>query len=165
MKKLPAVIIFTAIIASCFKLDFSFVGDNHFNFITVASVLAGLLFTSLSMMMGFLNNEIMRIFERADLLKDVYSRMILSINLDIFFIIFSLINIVLFEQVISDKVIMNLVYAIELAIIVYSLYVTLLVVNDIKVIVNSIHIDNKNKVETEDANQVLDNIITKYKDR
>lgn len=67
-------------------IDLDFISQNHFNFITVSSVFAGFLFTSLGLIVGFHSNNSIKKFERIDTMDRIYSNILLGI-------IFSIISI------------------------------------------------------------------------
>ena len=69
--KMVFIVIMTLIISQF--IDVSVVKNNHFNMITVNAVFIGFLFTSLSILLGFLNEKVVRFFEKAGALKVVYS--------------------------------------------------------------------------------------------
>ena len=115
--------VFTSLIA-----DVGFVKDNHFNLITVNSVLIGFLFTTFSILLGFLDEKIIQIFEEAGALKKVYSNLILGIKYSLVSIVISMLNMTLFEKYISNKVLINIIYSLELMFLISALLILFLVI-------------------------------------
>lgn len=152
--------VFTSLIA-----DVGFVKDNHFNLITVNSVLIGFLFTTFSILLGFLDEKIIQIFEEAGALKKVYSNLILGIKYSLVSIVISMLNMTLFEKYISNKVLINIIYSLELMFLISALLILFLVIKYLKIIIDSINF-NKRKVKEENkADKELEAIINKEKNK
>ncbi len=79
----------------------NFVRSNHFNLITVNSVLIGFLFTSFSILLTLLSEEIIQIFEGAGALKKVYLNLTNGIKYSLMSISISLLNMTILEEYIS----------------------------------------------------------------
>ncbi|RXI38742.1 hypothetical protein DP129_11020 [Clostridium tetani] len=160
MKSIRKIIILIIIpIAMSFFLKLDFVEDNHFNLITVNAVFIGFLFTSLSIMLGFLNESIIQFFEKAGVLKKVYNNIEKGIFYSIISVVLSLINLTISEKYISDQTIINLLYSTELFFLIATIYCLLYTIKDLKIVVDSIRISKVKKAEKEKADSELDNIL------
>lgn len=70
------------------NLNLNIIEDNQFNLITVSTIFAGFLFTSLGIVAGFYSNEVIKKFERIPTMDKIHGNIIIGI-------IFSLISVVL----------------------------------------------------------------------
>jgi Fe2+ transport system protein B len=73
----------------------------HFNLITVNSVLAGFMFTALSLIIGLSNTETVMRLEKAHFMHAIYNNIVLGIIFSIVSIIISLIMIFIMPSIIS----------------------------------------------------------------
>lgn len=122
-----------------FICNVDFVKDNHFNLITVNSVLIGFLFTSFSILLTLLSEEIVQIFEGAGALKKVYLNLTNGIKCSLISIIVSLVNMTIVEKYIVKKnIIIDVSYSVELILLILTIYFLFCVIKDIKDIVDSI---------------------------
>lgn len=134
--KLVLILIVSIVVS--FIANVSFVRNNHFNLITVNSVLIGFLFTSFSILLTLLSEEIVQIFEGAGALKTVYSNLTSGIKYSLISIIISLINMTILEEYISKKNIIDIAYSLELVLLIGTIYCLFCVIKDIKYMVDSI---------------------------
>lgn len=116
----------------------NFVRSNHFNLITVNSVLIGFLFTSFSILLTLLSEEIIQIFEGAGALKKVYLNLTNGIKYSLMSISISLLNMTILEEYISKKNIIDVAYSLELLLLIVTIYYLFCVIKDIKDMVDSI---------------------------
>lgn len=116
----------------------NFVRSNHFNLITVNSVLIGFLFTSFSILLTLLSEEIIQIFEGAGALKKVYLNLTNGIKYSLMSISISLLNMTILEEYISKKNIIDIAYSLELLLLMVTIYYLFCVIKDIKDMVDSI---------------------------
>lgn len=116
----------------------NFVRSNHFNLITVNSVLIGFLFTSFSILLTLLSEEIIQIFEGAGALKKVYLNLTNGIKYSLMSISISLLNMTILEEYISKKNIIDIAYSLELLLLIVTIYYLFCVIKDIKDMVDSI---------------------------
>ncbi|OSA69912.1 hypothetical protein [Clostridium botulinum] len=130
--------------------------DNHFNLITANSVLTGFLLTSLSMLLGFLNEEIIQFFEEAGALKKVYNNIEQGIKYSLGSITMSIINLVISEKYITNKIMINYLYSLEILLLVITLYYLFSTVKNLRILVDSIKLDRMKKRNQRKANKGLD---------
>ena len=140
-----------------------FVQDNHFNLITVNSVIIGFLFTTLSILLGFLNEKIIMLFEKAGSLKEVYENIEYGIIYSLLSSIISFINLIFIEEYVKNQNILNIMYSIELALMIFSLMKLLYTIKDLKVLIDSIRIDKKKDEERKKADEKVNEIIRNNK--
>lgn len=162
MKFVKAIILFVITVALSQVAEISFIKQNHFNLITVNSVFIGFLFTSLSILLGFLNEKIVQFFEKAGALKNVYRSIENGILFSLFSIIISFINLMFSEKFLNQKMVLNSLYGFEVTFIILALYFLFRTLYYLKIIINSIQIDKKKKTEIEKANEELKNAIKKH---
>lgn len=158
--KFIVLVVITAIVSRFFEL--SFVKEAHFDLITVNSVLIGFLFTSLSILLGFLNETIVKFFEEAGALKDVYKSIEKGIEYSLFSIIMSFVNLMIVEKYIQLNIILKYFYGLEINFIIVALYFLFKTLYYVKIIVNSINVSKKKESDEEKANKKLKDTIEKY---
>lgn len=138
--------------------DVSFIKNNHFNLITANSVLIGFLFTSLSIMLSFLNEKVVQLFEKAGALKIVYKSISIGIEYSIYSIIISLLNMILLEKYINNNYVLNLIYSLEFMLLIFTMYYLLITIKEVKVIVESIKFNNVRTKEKEQIDSQIEHI-------
>ncbi|EGO87444.1 hypothetical protein G8S49_01610 [Clostridium botulinum C] len=137
---------------------------NHFNLITANSVLTGFLLTSLSMLLGFLNETIIQFFEEAGALKRVYDNIENGIVYSLGSITMSIINVIISEKYITNKIVINYLYSLEIMLLVITLYYLFITIKNLRIIVDSIKLDRMKKRNQKDVNKDLDKLLNeKYK--
>ena len=77
-------------------VDFNIIAENQFNIMTMNTVFAGFLFTSLGIIAGFSDNVSIRKFERIKTMDNIYNNILKGIIFSILSIVIGLI-IVLFD--------------------------------------------------------------------
>ncbi|MDU1032553.1 hypothetical protein [Clostridium sp.] len=108
--KLAYLFIFIFLVYISYKggLDFDIIAENQFNIITVNTVFAGFLFTSLGIVAGFSNNSSIRKFERIDTMDKIYNNILKGIIFSIVSIVIGIvIAIINFENIIKNTLIYN----------------------------------------------------------
>jgi len=136
--KMVFIVIMTLIISQF--IDVSVVKNNHFNMITVNAVFIGFLFTSLSILLGFLNEKVVRFFEKAWALKVVYASIEKGIVCSLLSVILSFINLVITEKYILNDKVINSLYGFEITFLIITTYYLFKTLYNLKVIVDSIKI-------------------------
>ncbi|MCX0397429.1 hypothetical protein QTH53_01930 [Clostridium perfringens] len=94
-------------------LDLNIIKQNEFNFITINTVFAGFLFTSLGIMAGFTSNNALNKFERIKTMDSIYLNILLGISFSVISIIISICKII-FTFNITINWINNIVSIIEI---------------------------------------------------
>lgn len=84
------ILLFLVILTFKNSLDFSLIGSNQFNLITVSTVFAGFLFTSLGIVAGLYSNSTLKKFERISTMDRIHGNIILGIIFSLISVIFSL---------------------------------------------------------------------------
>lgn len=140
-------------------MQIDFVKSNHFNLITINSVFIGFLFTSLSILLGFLNESIVQLFEEAGTLKNVYLSIENGISCSLCSIVISLLNILFSEKYILNKIVINSLYGFEIMFIGISIYYLFFTLKNLKIVVNSINIDRKNRRKEDEADKEVEDLI------
>ena len=108
--KLAYLFIFIFLVYISYKggLDFDIIAENQFNIITVNTVFAGFLFTSLGIVAGFSNISSIRKFERIDTMDKIYNNILKGIIFSIVSIVIGIvIAIINFENIIKNTLIYN----------------------------------------------------------
>lgn len=95
--------------------------NNHFNLLSTAAILAGFMFTALSMLMGMADKKIIQSLAQTTILDKKQSRMILGIEADIGCILCAAIFVLGFDRYIPD-IIKLLFFSIEIAFFALGLY-------------------------------------------
>ncbi|WP_288478082.1 hypothetical protein [uncultured Clostridium sp.] len=75
-------------------LDLNVIKNNEFNFITINTVFAGFLFTSLGIIAGFSSNSALNKFERIKTMDSIYLNIILGICFSLISIIISICKVI-----------------------------------------------------------------------
>ncbi|WWU66149.1 hypothetical protein QJR26_07180 [Clostridium baratii] len=94
------IILYTGILVILFiasidnKLDLEDIKNNTFNFITINTVFAGFLFTSLGIIAGFTSNTALNKFERIKTMDSIYLNILLGIGFSLVSIIISICKII-----------------------------------------------------------------------
>lgn len=162
MRFVKVTLIFVITVVLSQIVEISFIEENHFNLITVNSVFIGFLFTSLSILLGFLNEKIVQFFEKAGALQDVYRSIENGISYSLFSILLSFINLMFSEKFLKQKMVLNSLYGFEITFIIIALYFLFRTLYYLKIIINSIQIDKKKETETEKADKELKDVIKKH---
>ncbi|UFH63849.1 hypothetical protein KQH81_10825 [Clostridium cadaveris] len=160
IKRIFLILIISGIVSLICNVDF--VKDNHFNLITINAVLIGFLFTSLSIMLGFLKEEIIQLFEKAGALKKVYESIEYGIEYGVYSIIVSLFNMLMIEKYLHQGYLLNYLYSIEIVLLLVSIYRFLITLSNIKIVVESIRFDNLNKKEKKKVDEEIEDVF-KYR--
>lgn len=163
MKWFKLIMVFIVTIIGSQFLGVNFVKDNHFNIITINSVLIGFLFTSLSILLGFLDKRIIKYFQQAGALKDVYSNIEKGIVYSFISIAISLINLIVVEEIIVNKFVIKSMYGFEIIFLLLTLISLLKTLKNIKILIDSIKIDNIKEVKEENLNKEASSILAEYK--
>jgi hypothetical protein len=140
-----------------------FVKDNHFNLITVNSVFIGFLFTSLSIMLSFLDRKIVKLFEKAGCLKQVYGNITKGIFYSIASITISIMDMLFIEKIKNMAYNINVFYSLEVLLLIVTLILLTKSMLSLKTIVESIRIEQLQESETEDANKEMERIFDQSK--
>jgi hypothetical protein len=85
-----SVLLFLIIATLNNNLNFALISSNQFNFITVSTVFAGFLFTSLGIVAGLYSNIALKKFERISTMDRIYGNIILGIIFSLISVVFSL---------------------------------------------------------------------------
>lgn len=143
--------------------DMKFVKDNHFNIITVSTVLIGFLFTTLSMLLTFLNERVIQFFEKANCLENVYSNIIQGIILGICSVLLSVMNLILCDKVIINSYIVKVLYSGEIVLLILNMSTLFIVILDFKNLIDSIRIDKQKDKNQQEANRDMNAKFGKHK--
>ena len=160
--KLIITIIITFFVTQ--KLSLDFVKTSHFNIITVNTVFIGFLFTSLYILLGFLNERIIQFFQEAGAMKNVYKNIESGIGSSLISIIFSLINLIVVDTIKNFDIIVNFMYGLELLFLIITIYYFIKNLKNLKVIINSINIEREHIKDMENADKEAYEIINSVKE-
>ena len=160
--KLIITIIITFFVTQNLSLDF--VKTSHFNIITVNTVFTVFLFTSLYILLGFLNERIIQFFQEAGAMKNVYKNIERGIGSSLISIIFSLINLIVVDTIKGSDIIVNFMYGLELLFLIITVYYSLKNLINLKVIINSINIEREHIKDMENADKEAYEIINSVKE-
>lgn len=83
-------------------LDIDFITSNHFNIITISTVFAGFMFTSLGIIIGFNSNQAIRKFERISTMDKIYKNIIIGIIFSIISVCISLVLVIVKVDVLPE---------------------------------------------------------------
>ena len=160
--KLIITIIITFFVTQ--KLSLDFVKTSHFNIIIVNTVFIGFLFTSLYILLGFLNERIIQFFQEAGAMKNVYKNIESGIGSSLISIIFSLINLIVVDTIKNFDIIVNFMYGLELLFLIITIYYFIKNLKNLKVIINSINIEREHIKDMENADKEAYEIINSVKE-
>ncbi|NFI51680.1 hypothetical protein FDA52_01575 [Clostridium botulinum] len=122
---LYALILFTLVIGMCNgNINFELLDNNQFNLITVSTVFAGFLFTSLGIVAGLYSNSTLKKFERISTMDKIYGNIILGIIFSLISVIISLLIICI--KVTNDTSITTIVHKLANIVQIYFLFLTIL---------------------------------------
>lgn len=158
LKKIITYILISIVFSIIFKVDF--VKQNHFNLITVTTVLVGFLFTSLSILLTFLNEKVIQFLDKADSLDNIYKNIIEGIQLGISSVLVSLLNLILFDNIKLNFRIRQGIYSLELVLLIGTILCLFIAVIDTKNLIDCIRIDRKKQNDKKEANKIMEK---KYK--
>lgn len=161
MKYIKIILICLITIIISQFIDVSVVKNNHFNMITVNAVFIGFLFTSLSILLGFLSEKVVRFFEESGSMKKVYYNLEMGILYSISSVILSIINLTIVESYCSNSIIIKSFYGLEIMFLVITVYLLLKTLFNLKIIIDSIKINKQRYEEEKRANEELREIINK----
>jgi len=150
LKILSGVIVISIIFSLLFNMGF--VKDNHFNIITISTVMIGFLFTTLSILLAFLNENVIQYLENANCLENIYKNIINGIIIGICSVFISLMNLILCGKIITNLSIIKFLYSMEIALLFVNIFILFIAVLDCKNLIDSIRADRKKKAEKENAN-------------
>lgn len=77
--------------------------NNHFNILSIASILAGFMFTAISMLVGISDKKIMQVLAQTTILDKKQSRMIKGAKVDIGCILLSMVFVLGIDTYMSNK--------------------------------------------------------------
>lgn len=159
-----SVLIFLVFIDYIGGLDLKIISENQFNIITVNTVFAGFLFTSLGIIAGFSNNTSIRKFERIKTMDNIYNNIskgiifsVLSITIGLIIVLFD------FNFIIKKIFIYNILkstgYIFELFFLIMSIIYFSLSVKYTFFAISVVRADIKSKLPNqEDVKKILDKI-------
>lgn len=146
------------------KLSLYFVKTSHFNIITINTVFIEFLFTSLYILLGFLNERIIQFFQEAGVMKNVYKNIESEIGSSFISIIFSLINLIVVDTINDLDIIVKFMYGLELLFLIITIYYFIKNLKNLKVIINSINIEREHIKDMENADKEAYEIINSVKE-
>lgn len=153
-----------SIIAYIKGLDLELISENQFNIITVNTVFAGFLFTSLGMIAGFNNNSGIIKFERTKTMDNIYNNILKGIIFSVISIIIGLIIVLFnFEYIIKNLVAYNLLrttgYILELFFLIMTIIYFATSVKDTFFAISVVRADIKSKLpNSETVKKILSKI-------
>lgn len=142
---------------SLFITDSSY-RNNHFNLLSIASILAGFMFTAISMLVGISDKKIMRVLAQTTILDKKQSRMIRGAKVDIGCVVLSAIFVLGIDVYLPDKL-KIMIIAIEIFLFVLGVYYLY------KAIIDVLNLLNLIKPKREIPNELLEKMkerIDKY---
>lgn len=145
-------------------IDFETISENQFNIITINTVFAGFLFTSLGIVAGFSDNQSIRKFERIDIMDNIYSNILKGIVFSIISIVIGLIIVIVnFEYIIKNMFIYNILkstgYVFELFFLIMTIIYFCLSVKDTFFAISVVRLDIKSKLPNkENTKKILEKI-------
>lgn len=158
------IFIFLVFIDSIGGLDLKIIADNQFNIITVNTVFAGFLFTSLGIIAGFSNNTAIRKFERIKTMDNIYNSILMGIVFSILSIAIGLIIVLFnFSFIIKSLYIYNVLksigYIFELFFLIMTIIYFSLSVKNTFFAISVVRLDIKSKLPNqENVQKILDRI-------
>lgn len=158
------VLIFLIFITYIGGLDLKIIAENQFNIITVNTVFAGFLFTSLGIIAGFSNNASIRKFERIKTMDNIYNNILSGIIFSILSIVIGLIIVLFnFNFIIKNLFIYNILksigYISELFFLIMTITYFSLSVKNTFFAISVVRADIKSKLPNqEDVKKILDKI-------
>lgn len=159
-----SILIFLVFIDYIGGLDLKIISENQFNIITVNTVFAGFLFTSLGIIAGFSNNTSIRKFERIKTMDNIYNNIskgiifsVLSITIGLIIVLFD------FNFIIKNLFIYNILkstgYIFELFFLIMSIIYFSLSVKYTFFAISVVRADIKSKLPNqEEVKKILDKI-------
>lgn len=164
MKHIFKVIFILAVsVGMSFIINVNFIKTSHFNLITVNSVFIGFLFTSLSMIIGFLDQKIIQIYNMTDNLEKVYSNIEKGIEFSLSSIVIAILNLIIFEKYIKSYRIISSLYSLEVLLVIIAIYYLFNVMKSLKILVESIRIGKKKEFDRNKANEEMGKLFDKNK--
>lgn len=158
------VFIFLIFIAYIGGVDFNIIAENQFNIMTINTVFAGFLFTSLGIIAGFSDNASIRKFERIKTMDNIYNNILKGIIFSILSIVIGLIIVLFnFSFLIKNLFVYNILkstgYIFELFFLMLAIIYFSLSVKYTFFAISVVRTDIKSKLPNqEDVRKILDKI-------
>ncbi|SKA89792.1 hypothetical protein SAMN05428976_11359 [Clostridium sp. USBA 49] len=144
-------------------LDISVIKNNHFNLITVNSIFAGFLFTSLGVIMSLYSNELLVKLERTSIMNDIYVDIFTGIVFSVISIIISVANsFISIDNITNNNLkyfFSNIMLVLELYFLLVAILQFIISVNDTRFIIKTVRLNLKKHFPSkENINKTLDKI-------
>ncbi|WP_291562142.1 MULTISPECIES: hypothetical protein [unclassified Clostridium] len=144
-------------------IDLNILHENHINFITINSVFAGFLFTSLGIMLSLAFNEALIKLERTTIMDSIYVNIILGILFSISSIIISISNLLLdftnVKLVVIQEVFKYFMPTLELTLLLLTIFQFVLSVNNTRFVIRIVRNNIRKKFpDKESMKKTLDKI-------
>lgn len=145
-------------------IDLNIIAENQFNIITVNTVFAGFLFTTLGIIAGFSNNPSIRKFERIDTMDNIYNSILKGIIFSISSIVIGLIIALFnFQHILNNIFIYSMLksigYIFELFFLIMTIIYFSLSVKNTFFAISVVRLEIKNKLpDKENTQRILDKI-------
>ncbi|EKS4344867.1 hypothetical protein QB607_002863 [Clostridium botulinum] len=137
-------------------LNVSIIKEHHFDLITVNSIFSGFLFTSLTILLGFNDEEIIELLEKGDYLDSIYKNITQGLTFSIISIIISILNLAIFESYNHFLKVLKYLYSAEMFFLIVTVVKFIFAIIDLSFLINSIRDYRKKKIKENAANKQLD---------
>lgn len=168
-KEVIFIIVLLAIYFLLIKLGYitiNIVTSNHFNLITVNSVFAGFLFSSLALIISLSNDKVLITLERAEYMESIYRNIVFGITGSLISIAISLFNVfmspAIAAKISTDATLLkdildHFIPGMELFFLILVIISFLLAVRDVKFIISSVRSNIKSEYpKPEEMKETLD---------
>lgn len=143
------------------NLNLSTIEDNQFNLITVSTIFAGFLFTSLGIVAGFYSNEVIKKFERIPTMDKIHGNIIIGIIFSLISVILSLFMIFInFDDIFLGNEISKWINVLEVYFLILTIIQFSISVNCTYFVIKVVRSDIKKKLPKKEE---LDDILKKIK--
>lgn len=136
-------------------LNINFIKNSHFDLITVNSIFSGFLFTSLSILLGFNNEEIIEFLEEGDYLDSVYQNVTKGLIFSIVSIITSILNLTIFESYSYFINVLKYLHSAEMTFLVITIIKFIRAIIDLSFLISNIRTYKKKKIKEDKINRGL----------
>lgn len=160
LKKGIVLVLLTIVIYK--TLDVSFMCNNNFNMITVNTVLVGFLFTILTIIMSFTDEDVISTYEKTNELEKVYNNITTGIVLGVLSIAIAIITLCIWGEPLKQELTdtNKMMYSVIISMFVLIMKSILFAIIDINNIITDIRRRKFTKSKQEKANKEMEE---KYK--
>lgn len=160
ISKLRIIMIFIFFVLVYFlgnKIDLSIIAKSHFNIITINTVIIGFLFTSLSILLGFLNKDLIDYLEDIEYMEKVFSKISFGMFLACINIALCMFNLIFLSSTPQFPCWKNYLYSLEVMLVIVVFANFILALFNVNIVVREIRKARKKERRDKKINERIAN--------